>query len=89
MYAYINTKRMIRHINKTVFELLYDYHFDEITVQKICEVAEINRSTFYRYFQDKYDLLYSLPPYMTGEIMGDSNSTLLIPLSHLKRLFII
>lgn len=67
-------KRMIRHINKTVFELLYDYHFDEITVQKICEVAEINRSTFYRYFQDKYDLLYSLPPYMTGEIMGDSNT---------------
>ncbi|MEJ7407930.1 TetR/AcrR family transcriptional regulator, partial [Staphylococcus epidermidis] len=53
---------------------LYDYHFDEITVQKICEVAEINRSTFYRYFQDKYDLLYSLPPYMTGEIMGDPNT---------------
>ena len=25
--------------NKTVFELLYDYHFDEITVQKICEVG--------------------------------------------------
>lgn len=58
MYAYINTKRMIRHINKTVFELLYDYHFDEITVQKICEVAEINRSTFIVIF--KINMTYSI-----------------------------
>ena len=56
-----NQKRMIKHINATVFKLLKDYHFDEITIQKICDIAEINRSTFYRYFQDKYDLLFSLP----------------------------
>ena len=49
-----NQKRMIKHINATVFKLLNDYHFDEITIQKICDNAEINRSTFYRYFQDKY-----------------------------------
>ncbi|WP_411155598.1 TetR/AcrR family transcriptional regulator [Streptococcus pneumoniae] len=30
-----------------------------MTIQKICDIAEINRSTFYRYFQDKYDLLFS------------------------------
>ena len=50
-----NQKRMIKHIHETVFILLHDYHFDEITVQKICDIAEINRSTFYRYFQDKYE----------------------------------
>lgn len=82
-------KRMIRHINQTVFELLYDYHFDEMTVQKICEVAEINRSTFYRYFQDKYDLLYSLPQYMTGEIMTDSNEEPQIKTSESFKAFII
>ena len=81
-------KRMIRHINQTVFELLYDYHFDEMTVQKICEVAEINRSTFYRYFQDKYDLLYSLPQYMTGEIMTDSNEEPQIKTSESFKAFI-
>ncbi|BBD91341.1 TetR/AcrR family transcriptional regulator [Staphylococcus caprae] len=81
-------KRMIRHINQTVFELLYDYHFDEMTVQKICEVAEINRSTFYRYFQDKYDLLYSLPQYMTGEIMTDSNEAPQIKTSESFKAFI-
>ncbi|MBX5318781.1 MULTISPECIES: TetR/AcrR family transcriptional regulator [Staphylococcus] len=81
-------KRMIRHINQTVFELLYDYHFDEMTIQKICEVAEINRSTFYRYFQDKYDLLYSLPQYMTGEIMTDSNEAPQIKTSESFKAFI-
>lgn len=65
-------KRMIKHINQTVFELLNDYHFDEITVQKICDAAEINRSTFYRYFQDKYDLLYSLTEYMKEALDLDS-----------------
>ena len=29
-----NQKRMIKHIHETVFILLHDYHFDEITVQK-------------------------------------------------------
>ena len=29
-----NQKRMIKHINATVFKLLNDYHFDEITIQK-------------------------------------------------------
>ena len=62
-----NQKRMIKHINATVFKLLNDYHFDEITIQKICDNAEINRSTFYRYFQDKYDLLFSLPDYIATQ----------------------
>lgn len=81
-------KRMIRHINQTVFELLYHYHFDEITVQKICESAEINRSTFYRYFQDKYDLLYSLPQYMTEQFIGDTNDAELINSSESFKAFI-
>ena len=29
-----NQKRMIKHINATVFKLLNDYHFDKITIQK-------------------------------------------------------
>lgn len=66
-----NQKRMIKHIHETVFTLLNDYHFDEITVQKICETAEINRSTFYRYFQDKYDILYTLPDFIIQKIVND------------------
>lgn len=37
--------------------------FDSITVNQICEEAEFHRTTFYKHFKDKYDLLkfgYSL-----------------------------
>ena len=30
---------------------------EKITVDQICREAKVHRSTFYRYFQDKYDLL--------------------------------
>ena len=80
---------MIKHIHETVFILLHDYHFDEITVQKICDIAEINRSTFYRYFQDKYELLYTLPDFITQQIIakGDTSADI-TTLNHLKTLFI-
>ncbi len=57
-------KRTVQHIVHVTYHLLYKNYFDVITVQQICEEAEINRSTFYRYFEDKYDLLYYLAQYI-------------------------
>ena len=37
--------------------LLRKRSFDDITVADICNASEISRRSFYRYFQDKYDLL--------------------------------
>jgi len=31
--------------------------FDKITVEQICKEAEVSRATFYRYFEDKYDVM--------------------------------
>lgn len=47
---------------KTIFmELLLEgVAFEEITVKEITERADFNRSTFYLYFQDKYELAESL-----------------------------
>lgn len=38
-------------------EILKVMPFDDITVQEIAEACKISRTTFYRYFDDKYDLL--------------------------------
>lgn len=47
------TKRMIREV---FIGLLEQKPIDRITVTEICEKAEINRATFYKYYQDVYDL---------------------------------
>lgn len=41
----------------SLFNLLKTYSFEEITVNMICEESGVGRSTFYRFFRDKYDLL--------------------------------
>ncbi len=44
-------------IQEAFFTLLKDASISKISVRAICELAEINRSTFYRYYMDVYDLL--------------------------------
>ena len=41
----------------TFLEILQDKSLDKITVKDIVEQAEINRNTFYYYYEDIYDLL--------------------------------
>lgn len=50
--------RMI--IQTTFLELLQQKPLSKITVREICDKAEINRSTFYKHYQDCYDLLDKL-----------------------------
>lgn len=44
-------------IKETFLELLERYDFEKISVRLICQTADINRSTFYAYFEDKYQLV--------------------------------
>lgn len=48
------TKRDLRY---AIVELLKTNQFEKITVGDICEKAMVNRMTFYKHFNDKYDLL--------------------------------
>jgi len=41
-------------------KILDEKSLDKITVKDICERCEINRNTFYYYFQDVYDVLKSV-----------------------------
>lgn len=48
------TKTVIR---QALFELLQEKPIAKITVTDICKLADINRSTFYSYYEDVYALL--------------------------------
>lgn len=47
-------------IQSAFLEMLIKDGFDEITVKKITEKADISRKTFYLHYLDKYDLLDTL-----------------------------
>lgn len=48
------TKKTIR---ESFISLLKEMPLNRVTVKGICEKAHINRTTFYRYYSDAYDLL--------------------------------
>ncbi len=51
----IKTKRKL----VTAFQRLLDSKkFEDITVNEICDQADIRRATFYKHFTDKYDFLH-------------------------------
>jgi len=41
-----------RIIKETVLSLLQEKQLDAITVTEVCKIADVNRATFYRYFDD-------------------------------------
>lgn len=49
----IHTKATIR---EDFIALLNDHPLNKITVKALCDKANINRATFYRYYEDIYDL---------------------------------
>ena len=44
-------------IQDAFLEILKEKPVSRITVKEVCDKAEINRGTFYRHYQDCYDLL--------------------------------
>ena len=47
------SKKVIR---EALLELMRDKPLNKITVKEICTLADVNRSTFYAYYEDIYDL---------------------------------
>ncbi len=54
----ISTRRTYLLLSQALFSLLEDNLFEKITLTQLCDHSMVPRSTFYRYFEDKYDLLY-------------------------------
>jgi AcrR family transcriptional regulator len=54
-----------RHlVNAALLELLFERHYDTITIQDILDRAGIGRSTFYTHYFDKEDVLTSIAQQM-------------------------
>lgn len=49
--------RVLNAFTKAMFQLTARQKFEDVTVNELCEKANYPRSTFYNYFEDKYDLL--------------------------------
>lgn len=53
----LRVRRTRKLIQQAMVELVVEKGFSTITVQDIADRAMVNRSTFYRHYLDKYDLL--------------------------------
>lgn len=52
-----------------MLEIMKNTEFEKITVKKICEKAEVNRSTFYAHFIDIYDMIDKMEKELSKEKM--------------------
>ena len=89
----IRSRRTRGCLRQALIDLTVEEGYDAVTVTKIAEKAMINRATFYRYYEDKDDLLFrgldsffdsfveaAVPP-----AAGASPDALVTSLEHIRR----
>ena len=63
MYTLCTTEKTARQqyqFEQTFLQMLLESHYDEITISELCRRAGLSRKIFYRLFQNKSDVLFSL-----------------------------
>lgn len=58
-------------IKNSFIKLLEQKPLNKVTVKEICELSEINRATFYKYYCDAYDLLEKLEAEFLNELQNN------------------
>lgn len=53
----LRVKKTLKQIDQAFLDSLSETPFDKITVDQLCQTAVINRSTFYKYYKNKNDLM--------------------------------
>ena len=53
----LRIQKTYRALTVTFFQMLQEMRFEDIRISELCERAMIRKSTFYKHFGDKYELL--------------------------------
>jgi len=71
----LRIRRTHKFLQEAMIELIAEQGFDAITVGDIAERAMINRATFYRHYQDKYDLVAKIFEETANHLMENIKPT--------------
>jgi AcrR family transcriptional regulator len=86
----VRTRKMLR---EAMITLAIQKGFSSVTVNDIVELAMVNRATFYRHYQDKYDLVESYLDELYAELnaapapaprLGEPNPRLVKLFGHIR-----
>ena len=67
MYEKIRRKTE-KQIEDSLLQLMKEQTFETISIRQLIDLAEVNRSTFYRHYLDKYDLLEKIEDRLLGDL---------------------
>lgn len=56
-------------IKESLIQLLQDNEIHNITITDICKEADINRGTFYNYYNDPFDLLQNIEDELFSKVI--------------------
>ncbi|MDD4475326.1 MAG: TetR-like C-terminal domain-containing protein [Eubacteriales bacterium] len=60
-------------IKESFIKLLHEKPITKITIREICDLSDVNRTTFYAHYHDQYDLLRQLQNELMTEIVSYLN----------------
>lgn len=67
-------------LRDSLLEMLHDRPINQITVTELCKRADTNRSTFYLYYKDAYDLLEQIEDELYAQLeQAVSQSDIVLP----------
>lgn len=77
---YMKTDARVRYtkmvIKNSFVKLLESKPLTKITVKEICDLSEINRATFYKYYCDPYDLLETIENEFLEELQNNVSQSI-------------
>ena len=59
-----------KRIETSLLQLMKEQTFETISIRQLIDLAEVNRSTFYRHYLDKYDLLEKIENRLLGDLQA-------------------